>query len=83
MNVKDLTTITWETFEALPKQEKAPYLMQQDGMPFHTLFAQQFDRSLLERLCALATRIRRIAKSREGALFLSSLLSHKRAMLYF
>ncbi|MBQ9694493.1 MAG: aspartate carbamoyltransferase [Kiritimatiellae bacterium] len=57
--------------------------MQQDGMPFHTLFAQQFDRSLLERLCTLATRIRRIAKVREGALFLSSLLSHKRAMLYF
>lgn len=83
MNVKDLTTIDWETFEALPKQKKAPYLMQQDGMPFHTLFAQQFDRPLLERLCALATRIRRIAKSREGALFLSSLLSHKRAMLYF
>lgn len=83
MNVKDLTTIAWEIFEALPKQKKAPYLMQQDGMPFHTLFAQQFDRPLLERLCALATRIRRIAKSREGALFLSSLLSHKRAMLYF
>lgn len=83
MNVKDITTIKWEDFEALPKQEKAPYLMQKDGMPFHTLFAQQFDRPLLERLCAFATRIRRIAKTREGALFLSSLLSHKRAMLYF
>ncbi len=80
---KDITTLTWEAFEALPKKEKAPYLLQDDGMPFHTLFAQQFSRPLLERLCTLATTIRRIAKRREGALFLSSLLCHKRAMLYF
>ncbi len=80
---KDITTLTWEAFEALPLREKAPYLMQDDGMPFHTLFAQQFSRALLERLCTLATRIRRIAKRREGALFLASLLCHKRAMLYF
>ena len=80
---KDITTLTWEAFEALPLREKAPYLMQDDGMPFHTLFAQQFSRPLLERLCDLATKIRRISKRREGALFLASLLSHKRAMLYF
>lgn len=80
---KDLTTLSWEEFDALPKKEKAPYLMQKDGMPFHTLFAQQFTRPVLERLCQLATEIRRISKTREGALFLSSLLSHRRAMLYF
>lgn len=80
---KDITTLSWEAFEALPLREKAPYLMQDDGMPFHTIFAQQFNRALLERLCTLATQIRRIAKRREGALFLASLLSHKRAMLYF
>ncbi len=80
---QDITTLTWEAFEALPLREKAPYLMQDDGMPFHTLFAQQFGRPLLERLCDLATKIRRVAKRREGALFLASLLSHKRAMLYF
>lgn len=80
---KDITTLSWEAFEALPKREKAPYLTQEDGMPFHTLFAQQFNRAALERLCDLAMKVRRIAKSREGALFLASLLSHKRAMLYF
>lgn len=80
---KDITTLSWDAFEALSLSEKAPYLMQDDGMPFHTLFAQQFSRALLERLCTLATRIRRIAKQREGALFLSSLLAHRRAMLYF
>jgi aspartate carbamoyltransferase catalytic subunit len=52
-------------------------------MPYHTLFAQQFDRALLERLCALSNRIRFINKSREGALYLKSILAHKRAMLYF
>ena len=52
-------------------------------MPYHTLNAQQFDREVLERLCALANRIRFINKSKEGALFLKNVLAHKRAMLYF
>jgi aspartate carbamoyltransferase catalytic subunit len=80
-----LTEIGWKEFEALPLEEKRPYLERPDGggMPYHTLFAQQFDRPLLERLATLANRIRFIAKSREGALFLKSFLPHKRAMLYF
>lgn len=80
-----LTEISWEDFENLPLTEKTPYLerTEGDGLPYHTLFAQQFDRGLLERLCALANRIRFINKSREGALYLKSVLAHKRAMLYF
>ena len=80
-----LTDISWERFSALTPVEKRPYLERPDGdgMPYHTLFAQQFDRPLLERLCALATRIRFINKSKEGALYLKSVLAHKRAMLYF
>ena len=80
-----LTEIGWGGYSSLSLEEKKPYLMRQegDGMPYHTLFAQQFDRTLLERLCALANRIRFISKSREGALFLKGLLAHKRAMLYF
>ena len=80
-----LTEIGWKEFEALPLEAKRPYLERPggEGMPYHTLFAQQFDRSLLERLAALANRIRFISKSREGALFLKSFLPHKRAMLYF
>ena len=78
------TGIGWTEFRALPLEEKRPYLERPGGgMPYHTLFAQQFDRSLLERLASLANRIRFIAKSREGALFLKSFLPHKRAMLYF
>ena len=80
-----LTEIGWEDFVALPLEAKRPYLEREGGggMPYHTLFAQQFDRPLLERLAMLANRIRFIAKSREGALFLKSFLPHKRAMLYF
>ena len=80
-----LTEIGWEEYSGLSLDEKRPYLArwEGDGMPYHTLFAQQFDRTLLERLCALANRIRFINKSKEGALYLKNVLAHKRAMLYF
>ena len=80
-----LTEIGWVDYSGLSLEEKCPYLTrwEGDGMPYHTLFAQQFDRPLLERLCALANRIRFISKSKEGALWLKGVLAHKRAMLYF
>ncbi|MEG1479793.1 MAG: aspartate carbamoyltransferase [Kiritimatiellia bacterium] len=81
--LKDITQISWEDFEALSMKQKVPYFMQEDGMPCHTIIAQQFSRNLMERLCTLATEIRRIAKRPEGGVFLRSLLAHKRAMLYF
>ena len=78
-----ITAHTWPEFQNLPMAEKVRCLAREDGTPFHTLFAQQFDRANLDRLCKLATEIRTVAKSRGGMLFLQSLLSHKRAMLYF
>ena len=50
---------------------------------FHVLDPRQFDRALLDDLCALTTRLRQHAKSRLGARSLQTLLPHKRAMLYF
>lgn len=47
------------------------------------LSAQQFSRSELYGLFELADRIRKIAKSKDGLDFLQSILSHKRAVLYF
>jgi aspartate carbamoyltransferase catalytic subunit len=81
----DITKIDWDSFSRLSLEEKKPYLAQTDdeGLPYHKLFAQQFDRGILERLCSLANRIRFINKSKEGALYLKSCLAHKRAMLYF
>ncbi|NLC11014.1 MAG: aspartate carbamoyltransferase [Firmicutes bacterium] len=50
---------------------------------FHCLTAQQFNRPFLEEICDLADVIRKVANSKAGMEFLSSLLNHKRAMLYF
>lgn len=49
----------------------------------HVIFADQLNRSLLERLGRSADRVRLLAKSREGHRFLNDQLRHKRAMLYF
>ena len=80
---KRLDEISWDDYSRLPQEEQAPYLVQANGRPYHVLIAQQFERDSLDALCDLATRIRKIAKSKEGMRFLSDLLAHKRAMLYF
>ncbi len=83
MRPRRLLDISWGEFDAMSVEQKAPYLVQSDGTPYHTLFAQQFDLALLERLTHLATEIRGIAKTRAGMGFLRELVCHKRAMLYF
>ncbi len=75
--------LSWEAFQALDPAGKGAAVMQPGGRPFHVLVAQQFGREDLEDLGRLATRIRLIAKSRRGMLFLGSCLAHKRAMLFF
>ncbi len=77
---KNLSDIAWRDFKALPLTEKGAYFQ---GSPAHTLIAQQFSREKIEELCELATKIKRMNKRRDGANFLKSLLSDKRAMLYF
>jgi aspartate carbamoyltransferase catalytic subunit len=79
-NEQKLSDISWSDFQALSLIDKAPYFRAE---PPHTLIAQQFSRADLEELCQLATRIKRINKRREGANYLKTLLSDKRAMLYF
>jgi aspartate carbamoyltransferase catalytic subunit len=49
----------------------------------HVLTADQFDRRDLDELCTLTDSIRRLDKTKEGLLYLKSLLGHKRSMLYF
>lgn len=77
-----LKSIAWDDFQKVELEAKGPYFLR-DEKPYHALIAQQFTRPMLDRLCELATRIRRIAKTRGGTLFLQDLLSEKRAMLYF
>ena len=51
--------------------------------PFHIIDPEPFHRSFLDGICALATEIRAVAKSRDGRLGLQALLRDRRAMLYF
>jgi aspartate carbamoyltransferase catalytic subunit len=80
--MRTLDQISWENFSALSLGEKATALMP-DDRPYHVLLAQQFQRRHLDALGDLATRIRFIAKNREGMAFLHSLMAYRRAMLYF
>ena len=50
---------------------------------FHVLDPRQFTRQQLDELCKLCTRVRGLAKTKEGARMLQTMLPHKRAMLYF
>lgn len=77
-----LRKISWQDFQQLDLIEKGKLFLR-GGRPYHALIAQQFTRPMLDRLCDLATKIRRIAKTRGGMLFLKDLLAEKRAMLYF
>lgn len=78
-----LRSVSWEEFSGLTPEQKAPLFCHDNGWPYHVLIAQQFDRKRLDRICDLATKTRRIAKTKGGMRFLQDLCSEKRAMLYF
>lgn len=78
----ELKKLSWEEFFSAPLDKRLKnYSM--NGRLFDCLFSQQFNRRSLDYLFSLATRIRTIAKEKEGIDWLQTLLSHKRAMLYF
>ena len=58
-------------------------LISDDTSLFHVLDPRQFSRALLDELCKLTTRVRTVAKTREGGRKLQTLLTNRRAMLYF
>lgn len=50
---------------------------------FHCLRSDQFDRNFLDKIYAVTNKLRTVSRSKRGADYLRTLLSHKRAMLYF
>jgi len=72
----------WEEFYNIEVGDQLDHFSK-NGRLFDVVFAQQFDRNFLDFMCALASQIRIMAKTKMGAQKLSSLLCHKRAMLYF
>ncbi len=71
-----------ESTRSLPTARRVALLNRNDRI-FHVILAQQFDRETIDTLCKLAEMIRNIGETRQGVQFLQTLLSHKRAMLYF
>jgi aspartate carbamoyltransferase len=57
--------------------------LQRDGRLRHLIFAAQLNSNLLDNLFQSADLIRRLSRQKEGIDRLRSLLSHRRAMLYF
>ena len=77
-----LKNLSWEEFYKLKLDKKLTYF-EKDGRIFDCLFAQQFTLELLNDVFEIANKIRKISKSEEGLDYMRTLLSHKRAMLYF
>ena len=65
-----------------PVKMKVPDFQNNERLK-HVVFSGQFDTGLLEHLGNVADAIRELSQTKEGCLFLRSLLSHRRAMLYF
>ena len=76
---ENTNTLNWDFYNNLSTDEKRNFISQ---LP-HTLISQQFKRSQIDELCKLSSKIRSISKTKKGADFLKSILSDKRAMLYF
>ncbi|MCG2726620.1 MAG: aspartate carbamoyltransferase [Elusimicrobia bacterium] len=72
----------WEEFFKLDLNEKMDFY-EREGKIYDCLFAQQLSKKLLDVLFDIADKLRKITKEKEGADYIASLLSHKRAMLYF
>jgi len=69
-------------FEKLPNEEKIKRF-ERDGHLFDMIISQQLNRQILDDIYRITNRLRTIAKSKAGSIFLQSVLCHKRAMLYF
>ncbi len=80
--IEALKSLTWEEFYRTPLKNKLTYF-EKSGRMFDMLFAQQLTPEIISTLFATANKIRKIAKAKEGLDWLQTLLSHKRAMLYF
>jgi aspartate carbamoyltransferase catalytic subunit len=77
-----MKNVSWPDYQQLTTKEKKVFCNSENS-PYHVLLSQQFDRAMLDRLCAIATKTRKIGKTRGGIHFLQDLLSEKRVMIYF
>src|SRR5258706_13927305 len=79
---KNLSTLSWDEFYNTPLKKKLSFFSDKEHL-YDCLFSQQFDRKRLDHMFSVATKIRTIAKNKDGLDWLQTLLSDKRSMLYF
>ena len=72
----------WEEFKVKPIAERLKRY-EREGQIYDLLFSQQLSKQYCSEIFDLANRIRKIAKDKEGMDWLQSVLSDKRAMLFF
>jgi len=69
-------------FEELPTEDKIK-CFQRNGRLYDMIISQQLNRQVLDDIYRITNRLRDVAKSKAGSIFLHNLLCQKRAMLYF
>ena len=77
-----MARISLDEFLSMRIRQRCQYFID-DKRLLALVYAQQFDRDLLDNLFGLADAIRRLSESNDGRLFLRTLLADRRAMLYF
>ncbi len=74
--------MTREQYLRQSLDDRLPYY-EKDGRIYDVMLSQQFSREFMENLFDVADRLKQISREPEGMDYISSLLRHKRAMLYF
>ena len=73
---------SYEEYFAQPAETRMNHY-QKDGRLKHVMLSHQFSTQLLEELFGIADRVKEMTRKTNGIEFLKSLMSHKKAMLYF
>lgn len=74
--------MSWEQFIQKPLKERIQFYQRNNNI-YDVLFSSQLSVDFLEYIYIITNKVRLISKTTQGKLFLKSLLSTKRVMLYF
>ena len=77
-----MSNLTLDEFLALRISQRCQHFTDNNRL-LALVYAQQLDPPLLENLFSLADSIRKLSQSKDGRIFLRTLLPDRRAMLYF
>ncbi len=77
-----LKDIDWNKFKNLPLKERAEYF-NLDGEPYHLIFAQQFTREYIDRLCKVANALRKVRRDESASMKVPLVAANLQASIYF